>query len=422
VKVSRVPVPAVGPETVAIVAEALVPLAHWRGVTVLSLERQELNLLERFVLEMGLSFGTVEPEDFAEVTSLPEHVLAGATWRLVASGALAPDGPGFRVDAERAASVLREAQVPRQVRASASFALFPRTGDLLAVPGEDGGWLRELDQRIATDRWAPLPPDLWKVGRAAYLGQRVREGATKGLSSSVADVPIPDEGDTPLVAPSRGKDSDLPLCPAYRCRAEVRRGPDGGHAVDAVLLGRPRRSGDDDELVTVEANISGATGLVSGWLTLADALETPEIARAAWHELGPSEKATMAGVRRRGPAEWDLYVAGTVARDLCEEGRFLLEPMGLAITGEEAVVEVACRFFPGDDDARTLFARDEIVSRLLAAKHPAEEFPAIQREALARHASTSAALSAESVRRRGWRLGHHQLVYALREREDFAYD
>jgi hypothetical protein len=422
VKVSRVPVPAIVPETVAIVTEALVPLVHWRGVTVLSLERQELNLLERFVLEMGMSLGTVDPEDFTEITSLPEHVLAGATWRLVASGALAPDGPGFRVDAQRAANVLQEQQVTRQVSASAGFALFPRTGDLLAVPGDDGGWLRELDQRIAIDRRAPLPPDLREVGRAAYLGQRVREGTAKGLSSSVVDVPIPDGGDTPLVAPSRGKDSNLPLCPAYRCRAEVRRGPDGGYAADAVLLGRPRRGGDEEELATVEADFSGATGLVSGWLALAAALETPEIARAAWHELGPGERAPTAGVRRRGPAEWDLDVGGTVARDLCEEGRSLLEPMGLAIAGEEAVVEVACRFFPSDDDARALFARDEIVSRLLAAERPAEVFPAIQREVLARYAATSSALSVESVRRRGWRLGHHQLVYALREREDFAYD
>jgi hypothetical protein len=418
-------VPNVSPDTVVIVAEALVPLVHWRGVTVLSLERQEFNLLERFVLEMGLAFGIVEPEDFTEITSLPPHVLAGATWRLVASGALTPQGSDFLVDAERAAEVLQQEQVTRHVPASVGFALLPRSGDLLAVPGEDGGWLRELDQRIAPDRQAPLPPELWDAQRAAYLGQKVREGAAQGLSSSVVDVPVPDEGDTPLAPRSRGRDSGLPLCPAYHCRAEVRRGPDGGYVVDAVLSGRPRR-GSDDDLATVEANLSGATRLVAAWLKLADALETPEIVRAAWRELGPGgtgdDRAPMTGARRRGPAEWDLYVSGTTARDLCESGRSLLEPMGLAISGDEAVVEIACRFFPGDDEARALFARDEIISRLLAAQHPAEKFHTLRQEAAARHATAHAALSAESVRRRGWRLGHHQLVYALREREDFAYD
>jgi hypothetical protein len=35
---------------------------------VLREKRQELTMVERFVLEMGLGLGFVEPEDFAETT------------------------------------------------------------------------------------------------------------------------------------------------------------------------------------------------------------------------------------------------------------------------------------------------------------------------------------------------------------------
>jgi len=95
--------------------------------------------------------------------------------------------------------------------------------------------------------------------------------------------------------------------------------------------------------------------------------------------------------------------------------------MGLAVTGEEACVEVLCRLFPADDEARALFARDDLITRLLAAAEPALEFGRACADVAARFPAAGRLLTPASVQERIWQLGYYQLVYALREREDFTY-
>lgn len=432
VTVTLAPAPRIGPGTVVIVTQALLPLLHWRGVPVLREKRQELTAVEKFVLEMGLTLGSVEPEDFAEVTSLPPSALAGASWRLISSGTLSPRGGSYGVHPEQAAAALQQEAVRRVVRSNADFVLLPRTGDLLAVAGKDGGWLRTLEQGLIPDRQAPLPAALQAATRAAYLAERVRANAVPGLDPSVIDVPVPDNGDPPLVPPGRGRGhAEPPVCPVYLCRAEIRRTDTGRHVVDAVAFGRARRGGrkdqdEPDDQVEVEIDLTGAHGLTAGWLKLADALDDPQTLQAAWREIGPPStgygRPPLDGAHRRGPAEWDLLVNGTAAHELCEQGRPLTEPRGLALESEGAIIQIACHFFPTDDQGRALFARDEVVARLLGAQRPVEEFPLICQEAANRFLAAGSVLCAESVRTRIWQLGHYHLVYMLREREDFAYD
>lgn len=428
VTLRSVPAPRVGPDTVLVVAQALLPLLHWRGVPVLREKRQELTTLERFVLEMGLALGSVEPEDFTEVTSLPPSALAGASWRLVSAGTLYPRGGSYGVDPEQAATVLQRRTVSRLVRSSADFVLLPRSGDLLAIAGRDGGWPRALEQGVIPDRPAPLPQPLWTATRAAYLAERVRARAVPGLDPAVVDVPVPDGGDPLLVPPARLGDIQwLPVCPAYLCRAEVRRTSTGTHVIDAVVSGRARRSGRKDTAeAEVELDLTGASGLTAGWLKLADALDDPQMLRVAWRALGPAStgygRPPLDGAHRRGPAEWDLLVNGNAARELCDQGRPIAEPRGLAIEAEEVIIHVGCHFFPTDDEARALFARDEVVTRLLAADEPAMEFHRACREAADRFPGAGSMLSADSVRERVWQLGHYHLAYLLREHEDFPYD
>ncbi|MDQ1024812.1 hypothetical protein QF035_002394 [Streptomyces umbrinus] len=425
-KVRQVTAPHVEPDTVAVVAEAFLPLLHWRGVPVLRRKPQELTMLERFVLEMGLSLGAVEPADFAEVTSLPATVLAGAAWRLVADGALVPQGAGYGVRPERAAATLERQAVSRLVNSTADFALLPRTGDVLAVAGGGGGWLRDLDQKLIAGDRAPLPASLVEVHRAAYLAQRVQNGTVAGLGAEVVDVPVP-EDDVPLVT-GAGQNRAPVLCPAYRCRARVRRTASGDHHVEAVVLGRPRRGaqGDEDATVEIEADLSGADALVNGWLELTGALEFQHVQQAAWRTLGPPStghgRPPLNSVSRRGPLEWDMHVSGPTANALCAHGRSLTEAMGLAVVGEEAVVELACWFVPADEEARGLFAREKLVARLLSSRTPDDEFGLACREAADQNPTAVAVLSPQAVRERIWQLGHYQLVYALREREDFAHD
>lgn len=433
VTVHSVPAPRPGPDTIVIVARALLPLLHWRGVPVLREKRQELTMVERFVLEMGLGLGSVEPEDFAEITSLPPSALAGATWRLISSGTLYPRGGSYGIHPEQAATALQQRTVSRLVRSSADFVLLPRSDDLLGIAGRDGGWPRALEQGVMPDRRAPLPPSLRTATRAAYLAGKVRAKAVPGLDPDVVDVPQPDGGDPHLVPPTKRSDSQwLPVCPAYLCRAEVRRTDSGTYVVDAVVFGRARRSGrkdgspKDEAKAEVEADLTGASGLTAGWLKLADALNDPQTLQAAWRTLGPTsagyDRPPLDGAHRRGPVEWDLLVNGSAARELCEQRRPIAEPRGLAIEADGVVIHVSCHFFPTDDEARALFARDEVVSRLLATHDPVQEFPQICRDAVHRFPEAGSVLSTYSVRERIWQLGHYHLVYMLREQEDFSYD
>lgn len=450
VTLHAVPAPRLAPDTVLVVAEALLPLLYWRGVSVLQEKRQDLTVLERFALELGLTFGSIEPEDFAEITSLPSSALAGATWRLISSGTLYPRGGSYGVNPEQAAAALQQRTVSRLVRSSADFVLLPRSGDVLAVGGRDGGWPRAVEQTVLPDRQAPLPPDLRTATRAAYLAEKVRAKAVAGLDPAVIDVPLPDRDDPPLVPPAkRGDGRWVPVCPTYLCRAEIRRAETGTHVVDAIVCGQARRGGRKDSRridsrregsgreagghedeaqsgAEVAIDLSGADGLIAEWLKLSDALDDPQLRQAAWRELGPPAtgfgRPPLDGAQRRGPAQWDLLVNGTAVRELCGQGRPITEPRGLAVEADGVIIHIGCYFFPTDDEGRALFARDEVISRLLSAQEPAEELAPACREAAARCPGAGNVLSADAIRERAWQLGHYHLVYLLREQEDFPHD
>lgn len=433
--VRAVPAPQRSPDGELVVSEALLPLLTWRGIAVMREQRIELTALERFVLEFALALGSVEPEDFLDVTSLPSNVLAGATWRLISSGTLARRGPGYAVDPERAAAALREEAVTRLVRGQASFVLLPRAGDLFAVDDEHGAWLRDLEQKVAPHRQAPLPRELWAKSLTAYLGNQVRARDVTGLDRDVVDVAERDEdpllgAPVPVGPASRGGEPGARVCPAYLCRAELRKTEKGIRVVSAIAFGKPRRGGSakgagqpDDAEVSI--NLTAARNLAAGWAGLADALDHPATLHDAWVKLSGASGAMPppAGARRRGLGTWDLLTDGAAATLLCAQPRLLSEPRGLAVESDEAIVHLTCYFFPADDTARALFARDDLIMRLLAAQQAAAtEFAAACEAERARHAGVGDILSDDSVRERIWQLGHYHFVYLLREQEDFCYD
>jgi hypothetical protein len=197
--------------------------------------------------------------------------------------------------------------------------------------------------------------------------------------------------------------------------------------VNAVIIGSARRSKKNGAATAeVEIELDGVRKLVEGWLELADALEDPQLLRTAWRELGPPStghgRPPLTTAQRRGPAEWDLHVSGAAAQEICAEGRPLTKPMGLAVQGEEAVVELVCRFFPCDNEARALFLRDEAIAQLLASERPARQYADVLRQAAAAIPAHGSLFAAKAVLDRIWRLGYYQLVYDLRERMDFAYE
>jgi hypothetical protein len=416
---------------VALVSNALLPILGWRDVPVLHEVRQKLTVLERFVLEMALSLGTVSAEDFAEVVSLPRQVLAAGATRLVAAGALHLVDNGYQVEPKIATRALQEQGIRRPLSATADFVLLPRTGDLLAVPPAKKSWLRQLElARVIPARSAPIPVELWNQRRSGYLAARVRAGTATLLDTGVVDVPVP-EDDPPLVANDGNNKATAraQVCAAYQCRAEVVRDDRGRHTIRTVIYGKPRRrrnastSNQTNGPVEVPIQLTGAEHLVSEWIALAAGLADPATQRAAWQEICPAEGAqSFRGVRRRGPLEWEFPLSEQVALTIARDRRPLDQPVGLTLENDEAAVQLVCWLVPDDDEARALFARDQAITQLLAAVDPVAELAAACTNAATRVGVPAGRLVSQGIRDRAWELAYYRLVYALREAEDFPYD
>src|SRR3954452_21819320 len=83
--------------TVLVVSQLLLPMRWWRGVRLRRMIPVTMTALERFTLELALSVGRADPDEFSEITGLPEALLPVAARRLVTAGALEPDGGGYLV-------------------------------------------------------------------------------------------------------------------------------------------------------------------------------------------------------------------------------------------------------------------------------------------------------------------------------------
>lgn len=374
VTVQRVDPPALSDDTMAVVPEALLPMLWWSDVPVRREVRTPLTALECFVLETALSLGAVTATEFTEITSLPGQVLGGVAAGLVVAGALRPGGNGYAVVPEVAGPAARERAIVRRAHGAAGFVVLPRHGDVLGMPA-GGGWLAEMERRRPRPAVnAPVPKALWGTGRDRFLAERVRAGGVPGMDPAVVAVDAGDD-DTPLAAPAAGH--EMGMCPAYRCRAWIRGLPGDRPSVHAVISSMPepgagpppaaagQAPGGADQAdpaagpVEVEADLTGAETLVRQWMSLAEAIADPLVLQMAWRHLCPPglEAQAPSGLRRSGPAEWEIPVTGITAAALTARGEDLTRPFGLAVEGDGQAVHIACRFVryeAGDDATRAL--------------------------------------------------------------------
>jgi len=423
-RVRRTDPPVITPNTVAVITDAFVPLVGWRDVPVQKEVRDELTSLERFVLEMALKLGVVTAEDFAEVVSLPQQVLAAGATRLVAGGALHLVGDRYEVETDVATRALAERGIRRLLPTTADFVLLPRTGDLFALPARKKAWLRQLETtRLVPVGNAPVPPNLWLQRRSEYLASRIRAGDVILLDPGIADVSKV-EDDPPLVPPTGREEARL--CPSYRCRAEVTVDDSGTPVVHADLHGKARKrksAGDtSDETKFVTVRLTGAENLVGEWLALTRALEQASVLADAWQVVVPAVTGVPTPVSRRGPVEWDFPLDHHAARSVVSRKQRLDQQMGLSVASHTATATLVCRFVPNDDAARGLFAVDTAVGGLLTSVEPSAAATDICARAAAEHGVPAARVGRQAVHHRAWDLGYHRLVYALREAEDFHYD
>jgi hypothetical protein len=128
---------------------------------------------------------------------------------------------------------------------------------------------------------------------------------------------------------------------------------------------------------------------------------------------------------RKGSSTWVFYVGGAAAEAIDAAGQSLIEPAGLEISRAETAVAAQAVLAPADEAADALFARDRVVTSLLAVPDPAARIGPACAAAVGELGGTDTAtrlLTETAVRERSWRLRHYRLVCDLREAEDFGYE
>jgi hypothetical protein len=376
-----------------VVTEALVAMRWWRGILLHRRTPATTTPLERFTIELALRLGRADPDEFFEITGLPATLLPVAARRLVTAGALRPSGDGFDVVVQIAEPIAATHTVYATRPEPFDLVLLPRSGDLVALPPRTS-WLMEADKaRPRPVGQAPVPPNL--------RGRTLADVLTDRLAAAGGADPVPGLGaDITGVAPQPGPapaiDSDG-WCPVFRVSAEVRTDGPGEPVPVLTLPGTGER--------TVTAPLPGATGLVRDWLEPVDELGTTAARAQLWNEVTGSRDWVAPRAERVAPDRWRCWAKDTDAARVADRPHNLAVPVGVEIQAAEVVIRVGIELAPADQAATARIALDHALS---TAAQPCADLREVPSDGAARE--------------RAWRLGFHRLVYALREREDFAYD
>jgi hypothetical protein len=372
--------------TVLVVSQLLLPMRWWRGVRLRRMIPVTMTALERFTLELALSVGRADPDEFSEITGLPEALLPVAARRLVTAGALEPDGGGYLVVRELSERIAASATIQIERSEPYDIVMLPRTDDILALKPRTS-WVPALERsRPKRSPQAPVPTHLCGRSLDDVLDERLGAGPIPGTGHDVTGVTQP-SGDLSAV-------DDDGLCPAYECSAVLR-------VVDGEYLPTVQIRSSKAQLTIP---LPGAYGLVRRWLELLGTLETDHRWAEVWDELtGDTDQPVPPVERSGGYFRW--WLNGAATNRLRASGRNLAVPIGVEARDDDLVADLLLVPAPSDDRAAELFAVDR---ELTAAAEPGV-VPAPQ-------------LYSPALRERAWQLGFYPLVYTLREESDFSYD
>jgi hypothetical protein len=373
---------------VAVLPEVLVAMRWWRGVAMRRAEPVAMTPLERFTLEMALTTGRADPNEFSEITGLPGALLPIAARRLVTSRALTPDNDAYLPQLQVAENAARIQTLYERRHASLDFILLPRTGDLLAFDPRSSSLRAVESLRPRSAGNAPVPAELVGTTFAAYLRTRLHDHTVAGVGDDIVDV-----GQLAVESPPMIPNG---LCPVFRCQGELR--ADGERYLPVVTL---PGSGNNEP---VPLALTGADGLARHWLALADTIRDPAMLARAWAVITGRNALTAPRTQRTAPARWTCWLSTVDASHLASRGRNLALPVGIAIRDEDAVIEVTIDIAGADQAAEALIDTDRA---LTAAAAPGAGSRAVPRN--------------RATWERAWQLGFPGLVYALREAEDFSY-
>ncbi|NUR95268.1 MAG: hypothetical protein HOV67_08425 [Kribbellaceae bacterium] len=376
------------PGVVAALPEILLAMRWWRGVAMRRAEPVAMTPLERFTVELALTAGRADQNEFFEITGLPGALLPIAARRLVSSGALIPTDDGYLPQPDLAVQARLSQTVYEHRHVSLDFIFLPRTGEMLAFDDRSSNLQAVEALRPRSAGNAPVPADLRGTSLAAFLRERLRNRTVAGIGDDVLDVGQPDAESPPLIPDG--------LCPVYRCQGELR--ADGNRYVPVVIL--PGSRNNEPVLLT----LTDADELARRWLALADTLGDSATMARAWAVVAGHNTATVPSVQRTSSARWTWWLSTTEATGLTERGRNLALPIGIAIRNDDTVLESIIDLAGADQAAEAMIDLDRA---LTAAAAPGADTSAVPRN--------------HTAWRRAWQLGFLSLAYTLRETEDFSY-
>ncbi|MFF4625281.1 hypothetical protein [Nonomuraea jabiensis] len=389
-----------GEDVVAVVTEALVPIVFWPRVTIVRAIDEELTIVERFLLEAALRLGKVTNELIEEVTDLPSDVLDALFDGLVSFGLLAKEGTGHVPQTEEVEQTLLRGTLRRHSQDTCTIAFLPQTDEAVAYGVPLTG--RRRRSAPAPSLSAPVDKAYAPVGSRA-MGRRPSEIlqnllARKRIARLPADViqVMGDPDEPPL--PER--------CPAYRVDGVVR-DRDGMPRLDLRIA-----TGDQQTRI----DLSGADALAARWTYQARFLEDPEGLEHAAAALGCEARDVT--LRSDKAGHWEVWLNERAATAAAAQ-RSLTLFGGFNVVHIEDVVTINVELRPADNAAAKLFALDQAAARVRG--NGTEAVLEILRAAAREFDLPETALSRDALIGRLWTLAQYDLVYSLRESEDFAY-
>jgi hypothetical protein len=391
----------------AVVREALLPFVVWSGVHVRVLEPRPIGRMEAFLLEAAIDLGAFELAELADATSVPWRVIQSSAAKLIQRGAFAEAEPGrYLVDAELAARILLDRNIDEEQVRPMTFVYFARQDELLADP-EVGPQLARVGGKLRPPRQAPFRPDVRESLKVReFLTERIAQGRVLGATQKL------------LAVEARGKPPSWPeLAPCYFARGLVT-GAGEDTVANLLVWGQDKRRRAGQQYQAEPVRMLGPGTLVREWLSLTARFGTE------FHGVATGlPNITSPRIEALGPCQFRL---GLTREDALEvsKGRWLTEPLPMTMRSSTAKVDVRLSLEPLTAEAANLFVLDVIARRLEEQNRQVSRTAIMEetRRARERYSLASVELvSRSAVEDRLWQMRRFMAVYALREKEDFAY-
>jgi hypothetical protein len=374
-------------------------MAVWDGMRVLVSTRQGLTVMEMFAIEALLTLGICDEADLRAIAALPAEIGGWILTSLEQKRLAQNCGNYTYIPVEEACrEALASGCVVTQREERRAIICFPETNEYIVLPDADSvlGMLRDTIPMGSFD-W---PERLSGKSQSQILSDAISDGRLYGEDAhtivSVVETLQLIEG----------------VCPAYQVSSPLP--PQGSTQWKMTFWGKARvgrgrviqadTRQDRENLVLVERSMQ---------LPI-----LPHLAHAWRTTLDDAFGSSMAKLTALGIGSTEIQNGGVVAAidgvSAEQLGRhyLLTAQTGMAVVVDRSIeFEIPLVLSPSDDSARSQFMVDDSVQAVLRASSAAEAMEAI--------CGNDSSLRAGMIDRM-WALRLYQVIYNVREAEDFA--